>query len=92
MTKYVLYYKPEAIVDLKKYFNEFNYEAAIAGKHEPRLKDGAPLLQNVEGSYIRNSDIRNLTYKTYPNGKPYNEYVWLRDYNGRIRIIREPTK
>ena len=92
MTKYVLYYNSDYIVDLKDYYACYNYEAAIAGKHEPRLKQGAPLLQNVEGSYIRNSDIRNLTYKTYPNGKPYNEFIWLRDYNGRIRIIREPTK
>lgn len=92
MTKFILYYDPASIVDIKEFYKEYNYESTLAGKHEPRLKQGAPLLQNVEGSYIRNSDIRNLTYKTYPNEKPYNEYIWLRDYNGRIRVIREPTK
>lgn len=92
MTKYILYYDKASIVDIKKYFNEYNYEAAIAGKHEPRLKQNAPILQNVEGSYIKQADIRKLTYKTYSNHKPYNEYVWLREANGRVTIYREPTK
>ena len=89
MTKYILYYDPASIVDLKKFFNEYNYESTLAGKHEPRLKQNTPLLQNVEGSYIRNSDIRKLTYKTYSNNKEYNEYFWVRDNSGRVTIYRE---
>lgn len=91
MTKFILYYDPASIVDLKKFFNEYNYEAAISGKHDPRLKQNAPILQNVEGSYIKQSDIRKLIFRSYSNGKSYNEYVFARDSNARPIRYREPT-
>lgn len=92
MTKYVLYYNPALVIDIKDYFKEYNYEGKISGKREPRLKQDAPILQNVEGSYIKQSDIRKLIFRSYSNGKSYNEYVWLRDYSGRVTIYRESTK
>lgn len=91
MTTYYLYYNSDSIIDLKDYYACYNYEGKISGKHEPRLKHDAPMIINVEGSYIKYSDIRNLIYKSYPNHKSYNEYCWMRDNNGRPIRYREPN-
>lgn len=93
MTKYILYYDPKRLVDYKEYIKEYNFESVRVGNHEPRLMQFAPLLINVDGSYINIADLGILTCKTYPNNKPYNEYVWARDYNGQpIRYKEEKHK
>jgi hypothetical protein len=84
MTKYILYYDRNKIVDLTKFRKTYSHETQILGVHEPLMTKGTPILVNVDGSYIKMSDVQGLTYKSLKNHKPYDGWHWLRDNNGRV--------
>lgn len=84
MQIYYLYYDKDKIIDLKQHINKYNYETSILGIHEPILGKGAPILVNVDGSYVKQSDIPSLFCKSKKNYKEYDEYCWCRDNTGRV--------
>lgn len=84
MTTYYLYYNKDKVIDLKEHIKKYNYETPILGVHNPMLAKGAPILINVDGSYIKESDIPGLIYIKKRNRKDYNIFHWVRDHDGRI--------
>lgn len=83
MRTFYLYYNKDKIIDVKQHLKKYNHETTILGVHEPKLVVGAPILINVDGSYIKQSDIPSLVCKSKKNFRPYDEYHWLRDNDGR---------
>lgn len=84
MTTYYLFYSKDKVVDLKKHIAKYDYETPILGVHNPMLVQGAPILINVDGSYVKKSDIPGLICRKKRNHKDYNVFHWVRDYDGRV--------
>lgn len=73
MRTFYLFYDKDKIVDIKQHMKTDNHETAILG-----------VLINVDGSYVKRSDVEKLVHKSKENHKEYDEYHWCRDNDGRV--------
>lgn len=81
MVTRILRYDPSKLVDIK----EFMAKYSDSSLHELKMLKGTPILVNVDGSYVKESDLASLTVKMWNNNSDYDILHWDRDQAGRIK-------